>query len=62
MHIMLTSLDMYMYVVLYCIVAETCLIQRCIKIAALKDLFSHYVEAWKSWYSEVSGKESLQIS
>ncbi|XP_040987405.1 E2F transcription factor-like E2FE isoform X1 [Juglans microcarpa x Juglans regia] len=29
---------------------------------ALKDLFSHYVEAWKSWYSEVSGKKSLQIS
>ncbi|KAL0342782.1 UNVERIFIED_CONTAM: E2F transcription factor-like E2FE [Sesamum calycinum] len=23
---------------------------------SLKDLFSHYVEAWKSWYSEVAGK------
>lgn len=23
---------------------------------ALRDLFSHYTEAWKSWYSEVAGK------
>lgn len=29
---------------------------------ALKDLFSHYVEAWKSWYSEVAGKKPIQIS
>ncbi|KAJ7945923.1 E2F transcription factor-like E2FE [Quillaja saponaria] len=28
---------------------------------ALKDLFSHYQEAWKSWYSEVAGKKQLQI-
>ncbi|KAL3644092.1 E2F/DP winged-helix DNA-binding domain [Castilleja foliolosa] len=26
---------------------------------ALKDLFSHYVEAWKSWYSEVDDKSPL---
>ncbi|OMO96722.1 hypothetical protein CCACVL1_04811 [Corchorus capsularis] len=24
---------------------------------ALGDLFAHYMEAWKSWYAEVSGKE-----
>ncbi|XP_048330204.2 E2F transcription factor-like E2FE isoform X1 [Ziziphus jujuba] len=29
---------------------------------ALKDLFSHYMEAWKSWYSEVAGKKPIQIS
>ncbi|XP_027368833.1 E2F transcription factor-like E2FE [Abrus precatorius] len=23
---------------------------------ALKELFSHYMEAWKSWYSEIAGK------
>ncbi|MED6108426.1 E2F transcription factor-like E2FE [Stylosanthes scabra] len=28
---------------------------------ALKDLFSHYMEAWKSWYSEVAGKRSIKI-
>ncbi|KAL0355986.1 UNVERIFIED_CONTAM: E2F transcription factor-like E2FE [Sesamum radiatum] len=28
---------------------------------ALKDLFSHYVEAWKSWYSEVAGKSPIQL-
>ncbi|KAL3814085.1 hypothetical protein ACJIZ3_015353 [Penstemon smallii] len=28
---------------------------------ALKDLFSHYVEAWNSWYSEVAGNNSLQL-
>ncbi|CAA0826764.1 E2F transcription factor-like E2FE [Striga hermonthica] len=28
---------------------------------ALKDLFSHYVEAWKSWYSEVAEKSPLQL-
>lgn len=28
--------------------------------AALKDLFSHYVEAWKSWYTEISGKKTVQ--
>ncbi|KAE8663331.1 E2F transcription factor-like E2FE [Hibiscus syriacus] len=27
---------------------------------ALRDLFSHYVEAWKSWYSEVAGKNPIQ--
>ncbi|KAK8516167.1 hypothetical protein V6N13_025680 [Hibiscus sabdariffa] len=27
---------------------------------ALKDLFSHYMEAWKSWYSEVAGKNPIQ--
>ncbi|KAL9267295.1 E2F transcription factor-like E2FE-like protein [Drosera capensis] len=26
---------------------------------ALQDLFNHYMEAWTSWYTEVSGKESL---
>ncbi|KAL9264657.1 E2F transcription factor-like E2FE-like protein, partial [Drosera capensis] len=26
---------------------------------ALRDLFDHYMEAWTSWYTEVSGKESL---
>ncbi|KAK8990685.1 hypothetical protein V6N11_028650 [Hibiscus sabdariffa] len=30
---------------------------------ALRDLFSHYMEAWKSWYSEVAGKNPIhQIS
>ncbi|KAJ7956290.1 E2F transcription factor-like E2FE [Quillaja saponaria] len=28
---------------------------------ALKDLFSHYMEAWKSWYSEVAEKKPKQI-
>ncbi|GFP98470.1 e2f transcription factor-like e2fe [Phtheirospermum japonicum] len=28
---------------------------------ALKDLFSHYVEAWKSWYSEVADKSPVQL-
>ncbi|XP_057806326.1 E2F transcription factor-like E2FE [Salvia miltiorrhiza] len=28
---------------------------------ALKDLFSHFVEAWKSWYSEVAGKGPIQL-
>lgn len=27
---------------------------------ALRDLFDHYVEAWKSWYSEIAGKPPLQ--
>ncbi|XWS48112.1 hypothetical protein CRYUN_Cryun13aG0045000 [Craigia yunnanensis] len=27
---------------------------------ALKDLFAHYMEAWKSWYTEVSGKKPIQ--
>ncbi|RVX18560.1 E2F transcription factor-like E2FE [Vitis vinifera] len=29
---------------------------------ALRDLFAHYMEAWKTWYSEVAGKEPIQIS
>ncbi|XP_030493300.2 E2F transcription factor-like E2FE isoform X1 [Cannabis sativa] len=29
---------------------------------ALKDLFSHYMEAWKTWYSEVSEKNPIRIS
>ncbi|CAA0820888.1 E2F transcription factor-like E2FE [Striga hermonthica] len=29
---------------------------------AIKDLFSHYVEAWKSWYSEVDEKSPLQLT
>ncbi|GAB2223758.1 hypothetical protein Droror1_Dr00004498 [Drosera rotundifolia] len=29
---------------------------------ALRDLFDHYMEAWTSWYTEVSGKESLTHS
>ncbi|XP_020203469.1 E2F transcription factor-like E2FE isoform X2 [Cajanus cajan] len=28
---------------------------------ALRDLFSHYMEAWKSWYSEIAGKRLVQI-
>ncbi|CAJ1943950.1 unnamed protein product [Sphenostylis stenocarpa] len=28
---------------------------------ALRDLFSHYMEAWKSWYSEIAAKRPLQI-
>ncbi|KAL6524388.1 E2F/DP winged-helix DNA-binding domain [Orobanche hederae] len=28
---------------------------------ALKDLFSHFVEAWKSWYSEVAEKSPIQL-
>uniref|UniRef100_A0A5B6ZH65 Putative E2F transcription factor-like E2FE isoform X2 n=1 Tax=Davidia involucrata TaxID=16924 RepID=A0A5B6ZH65_DAVIN len=28
---------------------------------ALKDLFAHYLEAWKSWYSEVAGKNPIQL-
>ncbi|KAH1107664.1 hypothetical protein J1N35_011432 [Gossypium stocksii] len=27
---------------------------------ALRDLFSHYMEAWKSWYSEVAGKTPIK--
>ncbi|OMO72493.1 hypothetical protein CCACVL1_17766 [Corchorus capsularis] len=27
---------------------------------ALSDLFSHYKEAWKSWYTEVAGKKPVQ--
>ncbi|KAK3035786.1 hypothetical protein RJ639_034602 [Escallonia herrerae] len=27
----------------------------------LKDLFGHYMEAWKSWYSEVAGKNPVQL-
>ncbi|GMI95434.1 E2F-LIKE 3, DP-E2F-like 1 [Hibiscus trionum] len=27
---------------------------------ALRDLFSHYMEAWKSWCSEVAGKNPIQ--
>ncbi|KAG6753052.1 hypothetical protein POTOM_043096 [Populus tomentosa] len=30
--------------------------------AALRDLFFHYTEAWKSWYTEVAGKKQLHIS
>ncbi|KAL9372627.1 hypothetical protein Peur_034871 [Populus x canadensis] len=29
---------------------------------ALRDLFFHYTEAWKSWYTEVAGKKPLHIS
>ncbi|KAG6386141.1 hypothetical protein SASPL_155032 [Salvia splendens] len=28
---------------------------------ALKDLFSHFVEAWQSWYSEVAGKGPMKL-
>ncbi|KAL2321888.1 hypothetical protein Fmac_026267 [Flemingia macrophylla] len=28
---------------------------------ALRDLFSHYMEAWKFWYSEISAKRPVQI-
>ncbi|PSS07821.1 E2F transcription factor-like [Actinidia chinensis var. chinensis] len=28
---------------------------------ALRDLFDHYVEAWKSWHSEVAGKNPIQL-
>lgn len=28
---------------------------------ALRDLFVHYVEAWKSWCSEVAGKNPIQL-
>ncbi|KAK7330442.1 hypothetical protein VNO77_24636 [Canavalia gladiata] len=28
---------------------------------ALRELFSHYMEAWKSWYAEIAGKRSIQI-
>ncbi|GLT48081.1 hypothetical protein SLA2020_217220 [Shorea laevis] len=28
---------------------------------ALRDLFSHYMEAWKSWYSEVVGKQPIHL-
>ncbi|XP_043723529.1 E2F transcription factor-like E2FE isoform X2 [Telopea speciosissima] len=27
---------------------------------ALNDLFAHYLEAWKSWYVEVAGKQPIQ--
>ncbi|KAH9615914.1 hypothetical protein KSS87_002955, partial [Heliosperma pusillum] len=27
---------------------------------AVRDLFEHYAEAWKSWYSEVAGRTSLE--
>lgn len=29
---------------------------------ALRDLFDHYMEAWRSWYSEVAGKSLEQVS
>ncbi|XP_062116396.1 E2F transcription factor-like E2FE [Humulus lupulus] len=29
---------------------------------ALNDLFSHYMEAWKTWYSEVAEKNPIKIS
>ncbi|XP_022751903.1 E2F transcription factor-like E2FF [Durio zibethinus] len=29
---------------------------------ALSDLFAHYMEAWKSWYAEVAGKEEIHLS
>ncbi|XP_052181387.1 E2F transcription factor-like E2FE isoform X2 [Diospyros lotus] len=29
---------------------------------ALMDLFTHYVEAWKSWYSEVAGQNPIQLT
>ncbi|KAJ8772923.1 hypothetical protein K2173_028100 [Erythroxylum novogranatense] len=29
---------------------------------ALRELFVHYMEAWKSWYSEVTEKKPIQIS
>ncbi|KNA13660.1 hypothetical protein SOVF_114680 [Spinacia oleracea] len=29
---------------------------------ALRDLFDHYTEAWRSWYSEVAGKSLEQVS
>ncbi|TKY55157.1 E2F transcription factor E2FE [Spatholobus suberectus] len=28
---------------------------------ALRELFSHYMEAWRSWYSEIAGKRPVQI-
>nr|GMC74353.1 E2F transcription factor-like E2FE [Ipomoea batatas] len=28
---------------------------------ALRDLFSHYMEAWKSWYMEIAGKKPIQM-
>lgn len=28
--------------------------------AALQDLFVHYMDAWKSWYSEVAEKKPYQ--
>ncbi|KAJ8536381.1 hypothetical protein K7X08_034782 [Anisodus acutangulus] len=28
---------------------------------ALKDLFAHYVQAWKSWYLEVAGKNPIHL-
>ncbi|KAH7866587.1 hypothetical protein Vadar_022333 [Vaccinium darrowii] len=28
---------------------------------ALTDLFAHYMEAWRSWYSEVAGKKPIQL-
>ncbi|CAL0306837.1 unnamed protein product [Lupinus luteus] len=27
---------------------------------ALNELFTHYMEAWKSWYSEIAGKRPVQ--
>ncbi|KAK9090541.1 hypothetical protein Sjap_023718 [Stephania japonica] len=29
---------------------------------ALSELFVHYMEAWKSWYTEVAGKQPFQLS
>lgn len=32
-------------------------------VAALRDLFSHYMEAWKLWYTEVAGNTKIpQVS
>ncbi|KAA8540873.1 hypothetical protein F0562_024989 [Nyssa sinensis] len=32
------------------------------KQQALTDLYAHYLEAWKSWYSEIAGKNPIQQS
>lgn len=30
-------------------------------VTALSDLFSHYMDAWKSWYVEVAGSQPIQL-
>ncbi|KAF9614412.1 hypothetical protein IFM89_018557 [Coptis chinensis] len=29
-------------------------------VAALSELFSHYMEAWKSWYVEIAGGQPIR--
>lgn len=40
------------------VVMEFCFV---FDVSALRELFHHYVEAWSSWYSEVAGKNPVEV-